>query len=355
MGGSGGGREGAATGEGAGCPTLRPAQVITASTEENPRRLATLPLIRTADPGGGGADWYVPEMGIGAEVPTLPAGTTGRAVRSFVDDEVNRAIAVEGFALLPRRLPPRIVHGLSDLYQSVIEELGTEGSGHFLPSMVIPRIDLRARLWDGVRDLIEPSVQPLFRPGTTEVLGGSFVAKPGSPRSARRPHQDPTIFDEAVHASLSLWIPLSDSGLANGTIHILPGSHRMGNHVRPPDVDSFETAVAEVALRESRPVEVQTGEILVVDGAVIHHSPPNGSGVERVAAIGAVRPAGADMHFVRSEAGDPHGTADVFRVGPEMYRSGDLLTPGLGDVPLVARVPYRPATLADLHASRALA
>ena len=126
----------------------------------------------------------------------------------------------------------------------------------------------------------------------------------------------------------------------------------MGNHVRPPDVANFDDEVNEVALRESVPIDLEAGQLLVIDGAVIHHSPPNESGEERVATICAVRPAGATMSLMRSEDAADVGTADLYEVDIEAFRSGDLIHPDLDPARLIGRVPYRPATLEDLTRSR---
>lgn len=258
-----------------------------------------------------------------------------------------------GFAVLPQRLDRVRVDELASLYQGVMDEVGRDTSGAFLPSMLIGRPALRIRLWDGVRDILQPVLNPLFANGTTEVIGGSFVSKPSSPGSVRNPHQDPTTFDESRHVSLSVWIPLTDSYASNGTLFVLSGSHRMGNHVRPPDVDSLDAEVTAAALQESVPVEIEAGQMLVIDGAVVHHSPPNRSGADRVATICALRPAGADMRYVRSDRGAGVGTAEIYDVGSELYRSGDLVAPDLSRASSIERSAYRPVTLADLRASQA--
>ena len=45
-------------------------------------------------------------------------------------------------------------------------------------------------------------------------------------------------------------------------------------------------------------------------------------------------------------------SAQLYDVGVELYRSGNLVDPDVATAPLVARAPYRPATVADLDASR---
>lgn len=269
----------------------------------------------------------------------------------FLDQSVNDDMANRGFAILANPVSAETVAALMDLYQGVIAEVGRDSSGVFLPSMMISRLDLRARLWDGVRAILGPIFDPLFAPETTTVVGGSFVSKPGAQNSARNPHQDPSVFDETREVSISLWIPLTDSHSANGTLCLLPGSHRMGNHVRPPDVDSLDHEVSTYALNESVAVELLAGQVLVIDGSVIHHSPSNTSDSERVAAICALIPPNCEMRYARSQNGATEGVAQIYNVGAEMYRSGNLVTPSLDPAWLVESSPYRPANMADVQAS----
>lgn len=281
---------------------------------------------------------------------TNPTPLPGRRT-TFRDERVNDEVASVGFAVLEQRIPDGDVGRLADLYDDVRQEAGRDDSGRFLPSMTITDPALRTRLWDGVQAILAPTIDPLFTPGSAAVMGGSFVSKPGSEHSARNPHQDPSVFDETRIVAISLWIPLVDATVDNGTLHLLEGSHRMGNHVRPPDVANFDDAVAEHALQHSVPVEVEAGQVLVLDGALVHHSPPNRSGEERVAVIGAVRPTGADMCLMRSEGGADVGVAELYRVEVDAFRSGDLIHPDLRPEDLVDRVPYRPADLRDLQRS----
>ncbi|MEI7886388.1 MAG: phytanoyl-CoA dioxygenase family protein [Actinomycetes bacterium] len=269
----------------------------------------------------------------------------------FLDEAVNQEIAERGFAVLANSVSSEAVAALTEMYRQVIEQVGRDSSGVFLPSMMISRLDLRARLWDGVQGILGPIFDPLFAPETTTVVGGSFVSKPGSQNSARNPHQDPSVFDETREVSISLWIPLTDSHSTNGTLCLLPGSHRMGNHVRPPDVDSLDQEVSAYALNESIALDLNAGQVLVIDGSVIHHSPSNTSDFERVAAICALRPPQSKMLYAQSQNGATEGIAQIYNVGAELYRSGNLVTPTLDPARLVQSSPYRAANMADLQAS----
>jgi hypothetical protein len=278
--------------------------------------------------------------------------SSDRHRRIFVDPTVDEDFATHGYCVLPDRLSPETVREFASLYRGALGQAGRDDSGRFRPSMMIQRADLRRTIWDGVGAITRSALPNLFVPGTAELFGGSFVSKPSGSESGRDPHQDPTTSDERRAVSLSLWIPLIDSSVLNGTVHVLPGSHRMGNHVRPPDVDSLDPEVRCAALEDSVPIEIDAGSILVIDGALIHHSPPNRSSRERIAAIAAVRSVGAAMRYVRSDHGRPTGVADVFEVPVERYRSQDLVDPDLGDATLLEQAPYQPVTMSELRCSR---
>ncbi len=281
--------------------------------------------------------------------------TTRERRTHFRDEAVNDELARTGFAVLPQRLTRDAIDELTELYRLAIAEVGADDSGNFYPSMMIASRPVRARLWDGVKSITEPFLGPLFEPGSIEVLGGSFVSKPASPASIRRPHQDPTSIDERRHVSLSVWMPLVDSTRENGTLELLAGSHLMGNHPRPPDVESLHPDLADLALRRSTVVELEAGGMMVIDGAVVHHSLPNRTDRERVAAITGIIPRGHELYYVRSDAGAESGTAEVHAFGIEGYRSGDLRAPGLDDTTLIERSPYRMATVEDFTRSAAAA
>lgn len=253
-----------------------------------------------------------------------------------------------GFAILAERLDRTSLTALADLYDGVRAQLDAEPTGRFTPSMTIVRPDLRARLWDGVMATTAPVIDALMEPDRSRVMGGSFVLKPASADSVRNPHQDPSTFDEAEHVGISVWVPLTDSSPENGTLHLLAGSHRMGNHIRPPDVANFTDEVGDYAWSESVPVELEAGQMLVIDGAVIHHSPPNLSDEDRVACIVAIRPADAPMKLMRSDHGAVSGIASLHHVDVEMFRSGNLMDPELDPDSPPQLAPYGPATMDDL-------
>ncbi|MFW5846126.1 MAG: phytanoyl-CoA dioxygenase family protein [Planctomycetota bacterium] len=77
------------------------------------------------------------------------------------------------------------------------------------------------------------------------------------------------------------WLAISDTDLSNGTLQVLPGSHRRGfppyEQVRPDHGE--RRALVDVGAAQA--VELQAGQMLVFSGMLLHASGSNRSGATR--------------------------------------------------------------------------
>lgn len=80
---------------------------------------------------------------------------------------------------------------------------------------------------------------------------------------------------------------------------------------------------------------MRRGQVLAIDGALVHGSRPNGVPTARIAVIMGLVHRDAVMRYVRVVDGE----AEIYEVGTAFYRSGDLLEPDLTGQPLVGREP----------------
>src|SRR5690606_6148058 len=98
-------------------------------------------------------------------------------------------------------------------------------------------------------------------------------------------HQDWSFVDEDLHRSVGLWVPLVDVDEANGTLYVLPGSHRVLRQVRPaPGLPAgAPNPVTELDFDDLDPVPLRVGQAIAYDQAVVHGSPPNRTDAPRPA------------------------------------------------------------------------
>jgi len=115
-----------------------------------------------------------------------------------------------------------------------------------------------------------------------EIVSANLYVKP--PRTGVFTiHQNWPVLD-LEDTTVTLWCPLQNVDVHNGTIHVVPGSHKILPHVEgvlcPPYFKDFQEALIEKYLK---PIPMAAGEGLIFDDGLIHWSPTNNSDEPRIA------------------------------------------------------------------------
>lgn len=101
------------------------------------------------------------------------------------------------------------------------------------------------------------------------------------PHGREKPwHQDKAYFSIAVDEPVvGLWIALDEATVANGCMHLVPGSHRDGPvvHFRRRDWQICDTQVRKDQVAAPLPA----GGVLIFDGLLHHGTPPNATDQRR--------------------------------------------------------------------------
>jgi ectoine hydroxylase-related dioxygenase (phytanoyl-CoA dioxygenase family) len=89
-------------------------------------------------------------------------------------------------------------------------------------------------------------------------------------------HQNPTFVQEPDYRSVSLWIPLQDVNINNGTLGVLRGSHEVLGRMRAGNMPDICTLIAKEFQEDwCEPIEIKGGQVAVLDDSIIHWSYPN--------------------------------------------------------------------------------
>jgi hypothetical protein len=171
-------------------------------------------------------------------------------------------------------------------------------------------------------------------PGFTPFLA-AFIFK-GAEGGEVGLHPDWTYTDERRHRTYLYWCPLVDTDADNGTLRVVPGTHRLVTGLRGSgDFAAVTEGVEELLLERSVSVPLRVGEAIVYDAALIHGSPPNRTPAPRPAAAMAVAPVDAELvHFHRPVDGPITGyeideswyTVQPFGEAPHGYPTLDPWT-----------------------------
>jgi ectoine hydroxylase-related dioxygenase (phytanoyl-CoA dioxygenase family) len=88
--------------------------------------------------------------------------------------------------------------------------------------------------------------------------------------------------DADAAAVLTVWIPITDATVENGTLEVVPGSHRDDSHVMfhcPANIErGLGPAIPEHLIAQSRvPVPMTVGSVLLLHKRIVHRSLDNTS------------------------------------------------------------------------------
>jgi hypothetical protein len=191
-----------------------------------------------------------------------------------------------------------------------------------------------AMAWGPVARDLDERIKALVAPHAARVLPGrrpfmAAITSKGAGSTEVIPfHQDWTYTDERLARVTFLWCPLVDTDEGNGTLRVVPGSHRWSDDIRPSRGQEASLGLeAELAAR-SVAVPLRAGQALAFDPATFHGSGPNRTGRPRPALTIAFVEDGVQLlHFHESPGGEVGGflvddrffTENAYRTRPEGY------------------------------------
>jgi len=89
-------------------------------------------------------------------------------------------------------------------------------------------------------------------------------------------HQNWAFADEKKCHTVSIWCPLVDSTIENGTLQVVPGSHKRFGEIRGPLVPwELDDIKQEIIERHLVPLETKAGDCVILDDSIVHYSAIN--------------------------------------------------------------------------------
>jgi ectoine hydroxylase-related dioxygenase (phytanoyl-CoA dioxygenase family) len=141
--------------------------------------------------------------------------------------------------------------------------------------------DYKRKVFKIISDYFKPHMEGLlanYRP-----IIANYIRK--KPHSGEVPlHQNWAFADERKCTTISIWCPLVDSTVANGTLQLVPGSHKRFGESRGPMVPwELEGMKNEIIEKYLIPVETKAGDCIILDDSILHYSPENSTNELRLA------------------------------------------------------------------------
>jgi hypothetical protein len=207
--------------------------------------------------------------------PAKPAFSFPKMKTVFKNPEHQAQFERDGYIILPFYTEQEIAE-LTELYNN-IHPKKTEG---FFPSTFSQDKNYRTVADVEIRRICERSIEEYCQ--DIKVICGSFIVKTPVPESAMCVHQDMTLVDESIYTGINIWVPLIDLNDENGTLEVLPGSHRIFPTYRGSSIQGIYDSCNDEVRKYLVKVYPKAGEAIFFDQSIIHFSAANNSGKVRV-------------------------------------------------------------------------
>jgi len=192
----------------------------------------------------------------------------------FKDPVHTETLKRMGFVIVPFIEAEKVTE-LLQLYQ----QLYPEGVKGFFSTTFANNVAHREKVNASIRAVCQEQIEDLFT--DYKIFFSSFIVKAPGPESELIMHQDMTLVNETKYTGINIWCPLVDLDKTNGTIRILPGSHRIYKTYRGASLPDIYDGIQEEIKPHMAAFHLKAGEAIIFDQSVIHYSPPNLSDKER--------------------------------------------------------------------------
>ncbi len=241
----------------------------------------------------------------------------------FKDPMLEQTFLENGYVVIPF-LESDELDKLKGLYEDCIpkDTTGLYASSLFNPPEVNRKVNA------AIRDIMKDAVERYCEAGM--LLGGSFLVKSPVNTYDLPLHQDWNIIDEQKYPLAVLWCPLQDTNEQNGTLYVLPKSHRFFVNYRSGAMPSKRVLVTEALKSCLKTIDVRAGEALVYHPALFHGSHPNLSDKMRVVVGGST--IHADSTLVYYHLNKDNGAIEVYRAVGDFYLN-EISLLEVGEIP----------------------
>lgn len=153
-------------------------------------------------------------------------------------------------------------------------------------------------------------------------------------------HQNWAFADERKCCTVSIWCPLVDSTVENGTLQVVPGSHKRFGEVRGPmvpwELDGIKQTIIDKYLL---PLETKAGDCVILDDSIVHYSAINKSNDLRLAIQLICIPAEMPSIHYHMDPSVSMQEVDILEVDVDFYMQFNPWKKP-GNVKKLKRIPY---------------
>jgi Phytanoyl-CoA dioxygenase (PhyH) len=218
-------------------------------------------------------------------VAAVDTPSAGQHRQVFQDAALQQAFEVEGLVSVPMLSASEVAALREEVTRLRPDDnFAPDGSGRG-PSYHCSFLDSNRDYRRRVRDL----VGAVFAPHVASVLAGYeilncnfYVKPPGTGKFTI--HQNWPALADLDDTTVTIWCPLGDTDTTNGTLQVVPGSHKLLPHIEAPGAEGYFAGFTEALIAQHlKPIPVRAGDAIIFDDSLLHWSAANLSDSPRVA------------------------------------------------------------------------
>ena len=259
--------------------------------------------------------------------------------RSMVDDDLERRLDVDGYVVVDL-FDAAAVESLGALARRVHAEPQAGYDSDFFSSDPAVKREVNVAIGAAMRAGLERHLVD------HRSILHSFVLNWPGPDGGLVLHQHTTVVDERRFRSLVAWCAITSAHEGNGTLHVVPGSHRLQRGIHPERARSWAEDHRSTLMAEHLvSIELEPGQALLFDNRLVHGSIPNLTPEPRISAVAVIVPNEADPCY--HEAVDER-TVRIYRLVPDFFTDRvavDFSWPSPEGLPIVDEVEWTPVTV----------
>jgi hypothetical protein len=248
------------------------------------------------------------------------------------DNSLQHMLDTEGYVELPF-LSDEALSKLKTFYAKMHPATPMGPIPGFYVSVHSSDLSYKLEIQNEINKYLHPFCEQNFK--DYSIVNTALTVKSASPESELIFHQDWNAVDEAEFASYTLWIPLVDTTIENGTLFVAKRTHRLGPTYRSAQLPSIYGNIGSIINKYLNPIEVKAGNAVLFNKAMLHQSPPNYSDSDRPTIVSTVISAVA-KHITYAFAGGDKKTIKSFEVANDYMQYYDCFFEDAINLPIGA-------------------
>jgi ectoine hydroxylase-related dioxygenase (phytanoyl-CoA dioxygenase family) len=230
---------------------------------------------------------------------------------TMLDPNLQGEFASVGYSIVDLITPEEAAELLA-----LAHEVHPAKTGHMWESdFYSPDLEVKRKVAETLQAVVQPAIDRHLV--DHEMLIQNFVVNWPGPRGGLELHQHSSITDETRFRGAVIWLALHETSLENGTLNVVPQSHRvLGQHKAERTPEWFEGLHEHLCDNHLETVVLKPGQALVFDNAVLHNSYSNITDDPRMTAVMVVAPRAAALRYYDYV---DDGTVRIYELEPEFF------------------------------------